>query len=112
MKKREITSAQLPQKMKHIGALDKVAVPTVNSGSGNNAPMIAGFAPTFTLVGGINKPKRIECTGTDGVVRMQLVKAKDDLRQDVVMEQVFEVVERAWILIPQSFPTVTISRAG
>ncbi|XP_017776533.1 PREDICTED: serine-protein kinase ATM [Nicrophorus vespilloides] len=46
----------------------------------------------YNLVGGINAPKRIKCTGTDGIARRQLVKGKDDLRQDAVMQQVFEML--------------------
>ncbi|EDV19270.1 uncharacterized protein TRIADDRAFT_33879, partial [Trichoplax adhaerens] len=46
----------------------------------------------FRLVGGINLPKIISCIGTDGVTRQQLVKGKDDLRQDAVMQQVFCLV--------------------
>lgn len=37
-------------------------------------------------------PKRITCIGTDGLSRMQLVKGKDDLRQDAVMQQVFTIM--------------------
>ncbi|XP_014473077.1 PREDICTED: serine-protein kinase ATM [Dinoponera quadriceps] len=44
------------------------------------------------FVGGINAPKKIICVGTDGVLRRQLVKGKDDLRQDAVMQQVFTVI--------------------
>jgi len=50
---------------------------------------IQKFASTYSMVGGVNAPKKITCTGTDGKVRLQLVKGKDDLRQDAVMEQVF-----------------------
>lgn len=41
------------------------------------------------MVGGINAPKKIKCIGTDGKTRPQLLKGKDDLRQDAVMQQVF-----------------------
>lgn len=40
----------------------------------------------------MNAPKKIICVGTDGVYRRQLVKGKDDLRQDAVMQQVFTVM--------------------
>merc|ERR1719369_1698792 len=50
---------------------------------------IAKFSSTYSMVGGVNAPKKMSCTGTDGLVRPQLVKGKDDLRQDAVMEQVF-----------------------
>lgn len=55
-------------------------------------PRVASFSRVFSLVGGINRPKRLTCLGTDGRAYVQLVKAKDDLRQDSVIEQVFDVV--------------------
>eukprot|EP00092_Neocalanus_flemingeri_P036466 GFUD01039708.1.p1 GENE.GFUD01039708.1~~GFUD01039708.1.p1 ORF type:complete len:2472 (+),score=743.58 GFUD01039708.1:84-7418(+) len=50
---------------------------------------IGKFSSTYSMVGGVNAPKKLSCTGTDGRKRLQLVKGKDDLRQDAVMEQVF-----------------------
>lgn len=41
------------------------------------------------MVGGINCPKKLEFLCSDGVSRSMLVKGKDDLRQDAVMQQVF-----------------------
>ncbi|EDO36404.1 predicted protein [Nematostella vectensis] len=52
------------------------------------------FMPTFSLAGGVNLPKIIACVGSDGVKRRQLVKGRDDLRQDAVMEQVFGMVNQ------------------
>ena len=43
----------------------------------------------YELVGGINAPKKIQVLGSDGKKRTELVKGKDDLRQDAVMQQVF-----------------------
>lgn len=40
----------------------------------------------------MNLPKVITCLGNDGVRRRELVKGRDDLRQDAVMQQVFQVV--------------------
>ena len=57
-----------------------------------NTPQFCGiykFQGDFTMVGGINAPKKIYCVGTDGKPRPQLIKGKDDLRQDAVMQQVF-----------------------
>ena len=34
----------------------------------------------------------IECIGSDGIPYKQLVKGKDDLRQDAVMQQIFQMV--------------------
>jgi serine-protein kinase ATM len=45
-------------------------------------------------VGGINAPKKITCLCSDGEARPQLLKGKDDMRQDAVMEQVFGVVNQ------------------
>ena len=42
-----------------------------------------------SLVGGINAPKKLLCLCSDGIIRPQLLKGKDDLRQDAVMQQVF-----------------------
>ncbi|XP_065364298.1 serine/threonine-protein kinase ATM isoform X2 [Calliphora vicina] len=42
-----------------------------------------------SLVGGINAPKKLLCLCSDGITRPQLLKGKDDLRQDAVMQQVF-----------------------
>lgn len=44
---------------------------------------------TVSLVGGINAPKKLLCLCSDGITRPQLLKGKDDLRQDAVMQQVF-----------------------
>ncbi|XP_046739148.1 serine-protein kinase ATM isoform X2 [Diprion similis] len=58
----------------------------------NRIVSIEKYANEFELVGGINAPKKITCLGTDGVTRNQLVKGRDDLRQDAVMQQVFTVM--------------------
>ena len=54
------------------------------------------------MVGGVNAPKKIGCIGTDGVYRPQLVKGKDDLRQDAVMEQVFGLLNQLLSQNPQT----------
>lgn len=58
----------------------------------NKLVKIVGFEKVFSLQGGINLPKVIWCQSSDGVTRRQLVKNRDDLRQDSVMQQVFSVV--------------------
>lgn len=55
---------------------------------------VVGFDSKFCLAGGVNLPKIIFCIGSDGVKRRQLVKGRDDLRQDAVMEQVFGMVNQ------------------
>ena len=63
---------------------------------------ITGFDATFTHCGGINLPKVITCIGSDGKRQKQLVKGKDDLRQDAVMQQVFEMVNKLLKENPQT----------
>ncbi|KAL0953735.1 hypothetical protein HGRIS_004926 [Hohenbuehelia grisea] len=52
------------------------------------------FGGQFRTAGGINLPKITWCYGSDGKEYKQLYKGEgqDDLRQDAVMEQVFELV--------------------
>lgn len=53
---------------------------------------VSRYENNCEFVGGVNVPKKIICIGTDGIQRRQLVKGKDDLRQDAVMQQVFTVM--------------------
>ncbi|KAF7260459.1 hypothetical protein EG68_02210, partial [Paragonimus skrjabini miyazakii] len=78
------------------GELNLVAVPTATplidrSGQypSSGVVFISGFAPTFRLAGGINLPKIVTCLGTDGNSYRQIIKGRDDPRQDAVMQQVF-----------------------
>ena len=41
-------------------------------------------------------PRIIDCKGTDGRKYKQVVKGNDDVRQDAVMQQVFELAN-AWL---------------
>ncbi|KAJ7623215.1 hypothetical protein FB45DRAFT_924928 [Roridomyces roridus] len=52
------------------------------------------FENTFETAGGVNLPKITKCVGSDGARYRQLFKGEgnDDLRQDAVMEQVFDLV--------------------
>ncbi|EJT96604.1 hypothetical protein DACRYDRAFT_120031 [Dacryopinax primogenitus] len=60
----------------------------------NDIVTIRNYEPTFRVAGGNNCPKINECNGSDGRSYKQLFKGEggDDLRQDAVMEQVFELV--------------------
>lgn len=60
----------------------------------DNIISVVGWDHSFELVGGINAPKKIFCRTSDGQIRSQLLKGKDDLRQDAVMQQVFAVVNQ------------------
>jgi ataxia telangiectasia mutated family protein len=83
--------------------MDSVAVVTRVPGvqaNGNyndaNVVFIQSFSENFSLVGGINAPRRIRCYGSDGQAYKQLVKGNDDSRQDAVMQQVFGHVNQ-WL---------------
>ncbi|KAF8906302.1 hypothetical protein CPB84DRAFT_1844550 [Gymnopilus junonius] len=60
----------------------------------DNCVWIQRYEPTFNTAGGVNVPKISICLGSDGQSYKQLFKGEgqDDLRQDAVMEQVFELV--------------------
>eukprot|EP00058_Branchiostoma_floridae_P018807 XP_002604296.1 hypothetical protein BRAFLDRAFT_88585 [Branchiostoma floridae] len=78
--------------------LTTVAVPTVDikvdpTCCYDDIVYIREFDPSVSFPGGINVPKVITCQGSDGVWRKQLVKGRDDLRQDAVMQQVFGLVD-------------------
>ena len=55
---------------------------------------VHSFSEEYTFVGGINLPKKISCKGSNGVTYSLLVKGKDDMRQDAVMQQVFTIMNR------------------
>ncbi|GAB6022293.1 hypothetical protein CHUAL_006418 [Chamberlinius hualienensis] len=58
----------------------------------DNIISIVKYQPKFKLCVGISCPKQIFCLGSDGKERLELLKGNDDLRQDAVMQQVFELV--------------------
>ncbi|XP_030632937.1 serine-protein kinase ATM isoform X2 [Chanos chanos] len=84
------------QPIMKIKDLDDVIIPTMEikvdpSGQYENLVTLRSFEPHFRLAGGVNLPKIIDCVGSDGKSRRQLVKGQDDLRQDAVMQQVFQM---------------------
>ncbi|XP_074663108.1 serine-protein kinase ATM-like [Tubulanus polymorphus] len=83
--------------LRQLKELTNVAVPTKELAIDptcqyENIVYVTGFHTQFNLAGGINLPKIITCIGSDGKNCKQLVKGKDDLRQDAVMQQVFGMV--------------------
>ncbi|KAH8705423.1 putative phosphotidylinositol kinase Tel1 [Talaromyces proteolyticus] len=59
----------------------------------NDIPKVVRFQPEFAVASGISAPKIVTLLATDGLHYKQLVKGgNDDLRQDAIMEQVFEQV--------------------
>ncbi|KAI5807112.1 hypothetical protein EDC01DRAFT_638230 [Geopyxis carbonaria] len=56
-------------------------------------PWLQKFDPDATIASGISAPKIIKCQASNGQIFKSLVKGgNDDLRQDAIMEQVFEQV--------------------
>ena len=54
---------------------------------------VTKILPTFSITeSGISRPKIIKIEGSNGMIYRQLVKGGDDVRQDAVMQQVFEHV--------------------
>ena len=64
---------------------------------------VVKFHKSFSITdSGISRPKIVDCVGSDGNVYRQLVKGGDDLRQDAVMQQVFEKVSSTLRADPES----------
>uniref|UniRef100_UPI00398E438B serine-protein kinase ATM n=1 Tax=Pristiophorus japonicus TaxID=55135 RepID=UPI00398E438B len=96
--KMETKAIEIPstQPITKIKDLDDVVIPTMEikvdrSGKYENMVTVKSFRSQFRLAGGVNLPKIIDCVGSDGKERRQLVKGRDDLRQDAVMQQVFQM---------------------
>lgn len=84
-------------KISKLKNLDAVLLPSLRLDYRKNCNYddivgIRNFDNNYQLVGGVNLPKKVTCVGTDGVMRTLLVKGKDDLRQDAVMQQVFTIM--------------------
>ncbi|KAH9479387.1 Serine/threonine-protein kinase TEL1 [Psilocybe cubensis] len=60
----------------------------------DNCAWLKCYSRTFSTAGGVNLPKICKCQDMEGRAYKQLFKGegKDDLRQDAVMEQVFDLV--------------------
>ncbi|KAL4920462.1 hypothetical protein BDW62DRAFT_6131 [Aspergillus aurantiobrunneus] len=59
----------------------------------SNVPKLVRYHPEFTVASGVSAPKIVTAVASNGVRYKQLFKGgNDDLRQDAIMEQVFEQV--------------------
>lgn len=86
-----ITLSTLAGKLNFIQC-PTVDLPIVENGDYSNIVTINSFLDEVMIPGGINAPKRIKVRCSNGLVIPQLLKGKDDLRQDAVMQQVFSIV--------------------
>lgn len=72
-----------------------ITIPLQPSGDYHTVPSVVRFRDTGSILGGVSAPKLITAVGNDGQEYKQIFKnGKDDLRQDAIMEQVFEEVSK------------------
>lgn len=69
-----------------------VPLPLTASDSQSDMPYIQEFERRARVCNGLSKPLRVICVGSDGKSYPQIVKGRDDLRGDAVMEQVFSIL--------------------
>ncbi|XP_033125672.1 serine-protein kinase ATM-like [Anneissia japonica] len=107
--RRETKPIKIPsnQSIMQIKDLEHVAVPTLElpvdpTCRYDNIVYVKDFEPTFKLAGGVNLPKILTCIGSNGRRYTQLVKGRDDLRQDAVMQQVFGLVNSLLMKDPET----------
>ncbi|KAG8758789.1 Serine/threonine-protein kinase tel1 [Serendipita sp. 396] len=69
-------------------------IPIDLTGKYNTVATIQYYLPSYKVAGGVNVPKINTCVDTIGKSHRQLFKGEgaDDLRQDAVMEQVFQLI--------------------
>lgn len=72
-----------------------LTLPLRPSGDYNGVPTVVKFKDAGSILGGVSAPKLITAVGSDGKDYKQIFKnGRDDLRQDAIMEQVFEEVSK------------------
>lgn len=67
------------------------AVPVDPLGRYKDIPTLFRYRTSYTILGGIHRPKRMQVYDSVGTTYKELFKGDDELRQDAVMEQVFEM---------------------
>ncbi|KXT14037.1 hypothetical protein AC579_10022 [Pseudocercospora musae] len=70
-----------------------LTIPLRRSGDYDDVPKVERFGGDVSIMGGLSAPKMLKLWDSTGQEHKQLFKSgKDDLRQDAIMEQVFEEV--------------------
>ncbi|BFF89361.1 serine/threonine-protein kinase ATM [Drosophila madeirensis] len=86
------------EKVRRHRNLDAIQCPTlelpIRPDKEYNLTSICKWTNEIGKCGGVNAPIRVKCVCSDGQTRAQLIKGKDDLRQDAVMQQVFGIVNQ------------------
>jgi len=100
----KIDSGKLITKLKDLStvAVPTREIPVDRKCAYDNIVHISGFGANYKLAGGVNLPKIITCAASDGTSSRQLVKGRDDLRQDAVMQQVFGMVNQLLLKDPEA----------
>lgn len=81
-----------------LGQLKEIPVMTISipirpSDQYDDFIYVCSFDTKINMVGGINLPKVVKCLASDGRYYKQVVKSRDDLRQDAVMVQMFSIID-------------------
>lgn len=66
-------------------------VPVITQSQAEEKTFIQRYTSSYRVLSGVNQPKLIECLGTNGRIYRQLIKGKDDLRQDAIASQIFSL---------------------
>lgn len=72
-----------------------ISLPLRPGGNYDDIPQVTKFSNTVSIMSGLSTPKVLTAYSSDGQQYKQLFKSgNDDLRQDAIMEQVFEEVSK------------------
>jgi phosphatidylinositol kinase/protein kinase (PI-3 family) len=55
---------------------------------------VHSISPEVVLLGGIHKPRKIKIVGNDGFTYFAILKGNDELRQDLVIQQSFTIINK------------------
>ncbi|PKY03552.1 serine/threonine-protein kinase tel1 [Aspergillus campestris IBT 28561] len=86
------------QRLEQDAATQRLPPPTMNIDiradcDYSDVPKLVRYHPEFTVASGVSAPKIVTAVASNGIRYKQLFKGgNDDLRQDAIMEQVFEQV--------------------
>ncbi|CAB3231054.1 unnamed protein product [Arctia plantaginis] len=93
-KKQKIPDAENIHKLRNLSAIPvpTVTLPVKHDCTYSHIQTLHSFETYYELVGGMNCPKKINCLESSGKKHILLIKGGDDMKQDAVMQQVFNIV--------------------
>ena len=71
-----------------------ISIPLRPNSDYSDVPVVTKFGPNIRMMSGNSRPKKLTVYASNGQQYSQLFKDGDDLRQDAIMEQVFEEVSK------------------